>query len=685
MFRRELELAIGCGEEMRRRLEAAAEAPGIHDVSAHVRAALDAAWRMESALGQFVALDPHKQRAANLAEAVGTARRAFDELKPALAGLDGLPRRSEAEMKSWVNRFRPRADEVLATASEARRRAPRASSHRISAPVGEATLERARAVVSIARTGNWNLDVLDVEVLLGRALEPLGGIARFVRPGQTVLLKPNQTLLVLWDEGSTTDPRVVAALTRMCYAAGAAKVVVGESAGGGSKTGQVMESTGVATLARWAGAEVVDFHTCPQRMVEVPQGKVIRRLLLPEPLLEADVVINSPKLKTHNWDWISGALKNWVGIVRPDVREEHHDAQTYDEYVDLFFRVPAHLSVMDAIYRGVGNGPGANVGDFYGGILASVDPVALDAVAAQVLGFDPTSIGFIEVAKERHLGVGDPNEIAVVGVPLREAVVPGEPPAMGVDVYDANVIVGTGLTRAGTLGHFKSMGDIFQAMGVWTVIRLLHGRPTILIGDAEDPLFGDHLRAGPYVVLDDAAPAQYKYHPDVYFVPGHPVLHNLEKELLKGLRILPLGDAALWAMGRVRLIEARLQTRLPKPLMPIARAAIVVGRQLPIPAQVAIVGGAAGLVLAGLAVAAGRALAHERSLPSSGIRAPRIGLGGRGPEPPSARPLSWPKMALPLVAPVLAAVVASRVSARRSARTRPASASRPAAEHRARL
>lgn len=612
MFQRELDLAVEWGERMRRELQAAADAPRTDDVSKHLKAALDAAWRMESALGVFLAVEDVKLRAADLLESAEGARRAFDTLMPALAGVDEVPYRPEAEMKSWITGFWPQADQALEAAREAHRRMPPAKAYRISRPVGQAPIEGARAVVSMARTERPNLSVEEVEALVREALEPLGGIGHFVRPGQTVLLKPNLTLFMLADEGSTTDPRLVAALARLCYGAGAGKVIVGESSGGGSNTDYVMRVTGVKLLAQRAGAETVDFHICEQREVDVPDGQVIQRILLPAPLLDADVVINLPKMKTHNWDWISGALKNWVGILRPDVRELHHDAQTFDEYVDLLFRVPAQLHVMDALVRGVGNGPGANTGEFYGAVLAATDPVAMDAVAAQILGFDPSSIGFVQVARERGLGVGDPNQIAVVGVPLDRALRPGRPPVMGVDMFDAHVIVGTGVSRAGTLGHFKSMGDIFQAMGTWDVVRRLHGRPTILIGNAEDPLFRDHLEEGPYVVIDDAAPDRYRHHPEVFFIPGHPVLHNLETLLPVGLRIPRLGHVALDLMGRARLVDARLEFEAPQPLVPAVRAALGATRLLPVPAQVALTLSAAGTLLLALGLGLRRLLDGPR-------------------------------------------------------------------------
>lgn len=612
MFQRELDLAARWGSEMLRHLEKAEASTRSRDVASAVHDLLDAAWRMESSLGQFLAVEEPKRTAAGLGNAAEAAARSFEALRSALADARLVHRRPEHEMKDWVASFRTAADAAVSGAREAQRLAPPAASHRISTPLGSAPAGSARSVVSIAQTQRRDLALDGVELLVREALDPIGGIERFVQRGVSVLLKPNQTYPALADEGATTDPRLVGAVARLCLQAGAREVIVGESSGGGSNTMEVMRVTGVEAMAVRVGARLVDFHICEQREVELPEGKIITKIELPAPLLDADVIVNLPKMKTHNWDWVSGALKNWVGVVRPDVRERHHDANTFDEYVDILTRVPPTLNLMDGIFRGVRNGPGATVGEFYGAVIASTDPVALDSVAAQLLGFDPAGIGFVRVAHERGLGTGDPGGIAVVGVPLEVAFRPGEPPVMGVDMYGANVIVGTGLTRAGTLGHFKSMADVFQASGTWDVIRRLRGRPTILIGYAEDPLFEEHLQEGPYVVIDDAAPSRYREHPEVHFVPGHPVLHNLETELLTGLKISTLGAVAQRTMAIARGVDARLEFGAPQPLAVVARRAIGATRRLPVWAQAGGVVVTAGILLLATGLEAARLTSRLR-------------------------------------------------------------------------
>ena len=110
----------------------------------------------------------------------------------------------------------------------------------------------------------------------------------------------------------TTDPRLVSALVLLCRGAGAHRVIVAEGSGM-DDTRVVMRITGMTAAARAAGAEVVSFDDCDYREVEIPGGKAIQRIALPVPLLDADVIINACKGKTHHMDPITGALKNWVG------------------------------------------------------------------------------------------------------------------------------------------------------------------------------------------------------------------------------------------------------------------------------------------------------------------------------------------------------------------------------------
>lgn len=416
----------------------------------------------------------------------------------------------------------------------------------------------AKATVAIARTVERYRDQETIYALTKEAIALIGGIGRFVQPGQSVLIKPNQTGYFLADEGMTTDPRLVAALIRLCKEAGARRVTVGESSGVDT-TKIVMRSTGMTATARAAGAEVVYFDDCQYRDVEIPGGKAIRRIALPVPLLEADVIINACKGKTHHMDPITGAIKNWVGVIGLEQgRQQHHDTHTFAEYVDIMSVTKPSLNVCDAIIIGEGDGPVANTPRWCGCVLASTDPVAMDVTICRLFSLDHTEHKFAAEGAERGLGTNDPEEIEIVGASLDDARIEVRRPRQGYDYYPFNVIVGKGVTYSGTFGHWKSIADAFLKDGTWVQVMATSGIPTFLIGYAEDPEFERHVAQGPYFVIDDAAPARYRLDPRVHFITGHPVLHNMLPEILTGLGLTAAGNLTKRGQELMRMGEARL-------------------------------------------------------------------------------------------------------------------------------
>ncbi|MFL5460530.1 MAG: hypothetical protein ACJ8AY_07570, partial [Gemmatimonadales bacterium] len=143
------------------------------------------------------------------------------------------------------------------------------------------------------------------------------------------------------------------------------------------------------------------------------------------------------------------------------------------------------------------------------------------------------------------LGVREP--IDYVGVPLEQVAFQAWPGHEGFDYLPTNLLVGSGVTLAGTTGHVKSVLDSMLRRGELNQVIWLRGTPTIMIGEVDDPNFEEHLREGPYVVFDDSAKPKYRDDPRVHFVPGHPVLRTAMPELLKGLGVkLPANLAQRW-------------------------------------------------------------------------------------------------------------------------------------------
>jgi uncharacterized protein (DUF362 family) len=397
-----------------------------------------------------------------------------------------------------------------------------------------------------------------------RAIDLLGGMGKYVRPGQTVLIKPNQTVFRLAETGATTDPWVAAALVRLVVEGGG-RALVGDMPGAGVSAKEVMSITGMDDAVRKEGAEVVYLDRVPQRRVPVPDGRVVREIDLPSPILDADVLINVPKAKTHFVDPISGALKNWMGVMRPDVRMRHHDVEAPQYVIDATVARPPQLHVMDALWAGEGRGPIATSGRWLGCVLASADPVALDVTTARVLGVpdgEAAAMSYATEAAGRGLGVAAAPAINVLGESVeavRVRVERGTYDPSFAYLQPVRVIVGEGVSLPGTIGHFKSVADVWQQHRVWDLVRLYRrATPTIMIGRADDPDLERRVAAGPYVTIDDAVDDRYKRDPRVRHIGGHPVCDRMYGELIRALGVHTPGNVALGVMKLLTNLRAEL-------------------------------------------------------------------------------------------------------------------------------
>ena len=380
------------------------------------------------------------------------------------------------------------------------------------------------------------------EEALGRALigilDPLGGIRNFVHANDKVLLKPNQTLWLPERSGSTTSPRLIRVLIRLCFEAGAREVWVAEASGHAQSSRQVMANTGMTHGVTGTGAHLIYLEEIGEKVYDFGEDAgELRYMPAPEIMERADVIINVPKAKTHFVDPVSCACKNWVGIIPMAFRLWlQRQSEPYYNATALFLRRfrPA-LNIVDGAWAGEGQGPGANTAFWWGWLLASTDPVAVDITVARLFDLDFTQIRMAGEAALLGLGQSDPSQIELVGATFDEARRHVRKAETGVHRYPCNVIVGSGVTIEGTLGHWKTIADAWKEKGLWGLFTL-RGRPTFMFGDAEDPEFEKHLQEGPYVVLDDSAKEKYKYDRRVTFVPGSPVPQSyIQHEMIEGM------------------------------------------------------------------------------------------------------------------------------------------------------
>lgn len=261
-----------------------------------------------------------------------------------------------------------------------------------------------------------------IEETIEEGMEILGGWEKYLSPGMKVLLKVNLIGPKTSDTAAITHSEFVRALTRILKKRGC-NVWIGDSSGGAiggvAPTTRSMFVSGLEKVAREEGAVIKNFDK--EGVLEVkPKSHYIDKMYLAKPMFEADFVINLPKLKTHSAGIYTGAVKNLFGCI-PGLRkaEYHRLAPNHTDLghmiVDIHQAVKVGLHIMDGITAMQGEGPTA--GEVYQGgkILFSTDPLALDTVAAAMLGMEIDDIPILISARERKLGESDLDKIRISG------------------------------------------------------------------------------------------------------------------------------------------------------------------------------------------------------------------------------------------------------------------------------
>lgn len=260
------------------------------------------------------------------------------------------------------------------------------------------------------------------------AVDLLGGIERFVGDGRKVLVKPNLLSPHPPEAAICTHPAVVESAIILSMAAGG-KCIIGDSPSIRADTPagyeQLLEVTGMRDVMRKTGATSLRFDDSGMEW-EVEGAKVFHRLTLTEALREGDVLLNVCKFKTHELTMLTGAVKNLFGLIPGRRKIQFHlQAGSNPEMfaqilVDLLRAVRPTLSIMDGVVGMDGQGPAAGRRRQFGVIIASEDPVALDAVACAVAGVDPMHIPALRLANEQGVGVADLSRIEIVGTSVDE-------------------------------------------------------------------------------------------------------------------------------------------------------------------------------------------------------------------------------------------------------------------------
>ncbi len=237
-------------------------------------------------------------------------------------------------------------------------------------------------------------------------IKEFGGMSRFVKKDQTVVVKPNIGWARTPAEGANTQPELVAKIIEHAYKAGAKRVYVFDNTCNGWM--ECYKTSGIEKAARDANATVLAANKIETYKKAQINGKKLKEALVNQLYLEADVVINVPVLKHHGATTMTSALKNLMGVVW-DRRFYHRNG--LHECIAEFagFRKP-DLTIIDAYQVMRRNGPrGISKADvaLQRMQIIGTDMVALDTAAAKILEIDPLKINYIPMAEK--LGIGSMN------------------------------------------------------------------------------------------------------------------------------------------------------------------------------------------------------------------------------------------------------------------------------------
>lgn len=227
-----------------------------------------------------------------------------------------------------------------------------------------------------------------------------------------VLIKVNFITTKTWDTGATTDPLVVEALLQRLREL-PVEVFIVESDATVTNADKAFVATGMRDLSFEYDVEFINLRYAPDQIkIEIPDKLTLSSIKVPRIVTES-AIISAAKMKTHSETNVTLGLKNMFGILPQKFKGRYHLRGMHKVITDINSVVKPVFTVIDGFIAMEGRGPVNGVPIKMDTIIAGADPVATDAVGAQVMGFDPESIAHIKMSHEK--GIGNLYDYTVVG------------------------------------------------------------------------------------------------------------------------------------------------------------------------------------------------------------------------------------------------------------------------------
>ncbi len=250
---------------------------------------------------------------------------------------------------------------------------------------------------------------------LRKAMDYLGGMENYVKPGMKVLIKPNLCIDKDWTTGTTTNPAIVEAIVHLVREAGAREITIADGTTVGLSTEKVFEATGYHELAKRLGVRLVDLNSEDTVRIDIKDPISIKNIQVARSVLEADCLINVPVMKTHIHTGISVSLKNMKGVISPRTKRKSHLVGLEGTIADINRSVQSSLIIVDGTMGHEGLGPQSGTPVQMDLIIAGDKPLTVDTVTTRIMGFEPQDIKHLCYSRPYNLGTMDLEQIDIHG------------------------------------------------------------------------------------------------------------------------------------------------------------------------------------------------------------------------------------------------------------------------------
>lgn len=282
-----------------------------------------------------------------------------------------------------------------------------------------------KSVVSIVHNDK-PADMKRIKEMMQETFELLGGVKKFVKKGDTVVIKGN--FFSPAPPPVTIDRRFVRALFQILKNAEPSKITLVEAVSVGTKMGRlrttkwIVEELGIMDVVREEGAEFLALEDAERVNVPAPNGRCLQHIFYPKIMLDSDVVIDMPCMKTHGQTCVTLGIKNYQGILTDSEKYHSHRDDLTQKLVDIFRVRKPDLTIIDGLLAMEGNGSDeTGIPVQLNTIVASNDVVSADAVSCAIMGMDDVlDVTTTRLADFYGIGCADLNKIDIRGKKIED-------------------------------------------------------------------------------------------------------------------------------------------------------------------------------------------------------------------------------------------------------------------------